>query len=547
MAWIRRVRTASGATAVQIAEYVRGRREIVAHVGSAHTDAELGLLMGQARALLADEGQDELDLGVEATPVKVGLVGPGVVENSLFADVDDEPAAQGRPVSAPRVVATSSRLLFDTLAGLYDDLGFDVLADAAFRDLVIARIVEPTSILDASRVLADLGKAAASEKTMRRTLARCVEGDYRDQIATACFARTLNTGDVSLVLYDVTTLYFEAEKEDGLRKVGFSKERRVDPQVVVGLLVDRRGFPLEIGCYEGNKAETQTIIPIVKQFQERHGLADMVVVADAGMLSATNLKEFDEAGLRFIVGSRVTKAPVDLASHFRWHGDAFTDAQLIDTITPKNRKVIENDSMLKKEPVWDPAQHPGSWRAVWAYSTKRAVRDNRTLTLQENRAKEVVAGEKTARTPRFVKNTNGTKSLDEESLARARRLVGLKGYVTNISADVMGASEVIGSYHELWRVEQSFRMSKTDLRARPMFVRTRDAIEAHLTIVFTALAVSREAQERTGLSIRNVVRQLRPLRSATVLANGAEQTLMPVIPAEQQALLDAIPERNLRH
>ena len=87
----------------------------------------------------------------------------------------------------------------------------------------------------------------------------------------------------------------------------------------------------------------------------------------------------------------------------------------------------------------------------------------------------------------------------------------------------------------------------TDLRARPMFVRTRDAIEAHLTIVFTALAVSREVQDRTGLSIRNVVRQLHPLRAATVLANGTEQTLMPVIPAEQQALLDAIADRNLRH
>ncbi len=190
---------------------------------------------------------------------------------------------------------------------------------------------------------------------------------------------------------------------------------------------------------------TQTIIPIVKQFQQRHGLADMVVVADAGMLSASNLSDFDEAGLRFVVGSRVTKAPVDLASHFRWHGDAFTNAQLIDTITPKNRKVIENDPMLKTEPVWDPAQHRGSWRAVWAYSTKRAVRDDKTLTLQENRAKEVVAGEKSARTPRFMKNTNGNKSLDEASLARARRLVGLKGYVTNIPADLMGAYEVIGS------------------------------------------------------------------------------------------------------
>lgn len=503
--------------------------------------------MAKARVLLADDAQDELDLGVEAVPVKSDLLDPVRAEDALFTAADDAPTALGRPVTMPQVVATSSRLLYEAIGGIYDDLGFDALSDAAFRDLVIARIVEPTSILDVGRVLADLGKVAASEKTMRRTLARCVDGDYRDQVATACFARALATGDVSLVLYDVTTLYFEAEKEDTLRKVGFSKERRVDPQVVVGLLVDRRGFPLEIGCYEGNKAETQTIIPIVKQLQARHGLADMVVVADAGMLSASNLSEFDEAGLRFIVGSRVTKAPVDLASHFRWHGNAFTNAQIIDTITPKSRKVIENDAMLKTEPLWEPEKHPASWRAVWAYSTKRAVRDNKSLTLQENRAKEVVAGEKSARTPRFVKNTHGSKSLDEASLARARNLVGLKGYVTNIPAGLMDASEVIGSYHDLWAVEQSFRMSKTDLRARPMFVRTRDAIEAHLTIVFAALAISREIQERTGLSIRNVVRQLRPLRSATVVANGAEQTLMPVIPAEQQALLDAIADQKLRH
>ncbi|MDQ0240154.1 transposase [Arthrobacter bambusae] len=98
-------------------------------------------------------------------------------------------------------------------------------------------------------------------------------------------------------------MYFEAEKEDELRKVGYSKERRVDPQVVVGLLVDRHGFPLEIGCFEGNTAETTTIVPIIQAFQERHGLADMVVVADAGMLSASNLKELDEAGLRALHGS----------------------------------------------------------------------------------------------------------------------------------------------------------------------------------------------------------------------------------------------------
>ena len=271
------------------------------------------------------------------------------------------------------------------------------------------------------------------------------------------------------------------------------------------------------------------------------------VVADAGMLSATNLKEIDNAGLRFIAGSRVTKTPIDLASHFRWHGDAFTDAQLIDTITPKNSRVIENDEKHKSEPVWDPEQHPGSWRAVWAYSTKRAVRDNRTLTMQENRAKEVVAGEKTARTPRFVKNTNGTKTLDEASLARARRLVGLKGYVTNLPVDLIGPGEVIASYHDLWRVEQSFRMSKTDLRARPMFARTRDAIEAHLTIVFTALAVSRAVQDRTGLSLRRVLRTLRPLRSATVEINGVITTIPPALGPDETAILNALEDPTARH
>jgi hypothetical protein len=537
--FIRRVRTASGATAVQIAEYAVGRQRIVRHVGSAHTEAELGVLLEQARGLLADPAQGMLDLGVEPTPRVARLV-PAAEEQGVLTTAAAAPAAAGRRDGPGRVAGTDSRVLFGALSSVFTALGFDALGDVVFRDLVIARVVEPTSLLDAGRVLGDLGQRPASYSTMKRTLGRAKTGKYRDRVATLCFARARTRGDISLVLYDVTTLYFEAEKEDDLRKVGYSKERRVDPQVVVGLLVDRDGFPLEIGCFEGNKAETATIIPIVKQFQSRHNLADMVVVADAGMLSAANLRELDEAGLRFIVGSRVTKAPADLASYFRWHGDAFTDGQLIDTITPRTGHKIENDPALRAEPVWNPAEHTGSWRAVWAYSTKRAVRDSKTLTLQENRAKAVVAGDKTARAPRFVKTGNGARSLDEASLARARRLVGLKGYVTNIDASLMPAAEVIASYHELWHVEQSFRMSKTDLRARPMFHHTKDAIEAHLTIVFTALAVAREAQARTGLAIGSIVRQLRPLRSATIAINGTTQTFAPVIPDQQQTILDAL-------
>src|SRR4029078_2353037 len=151
----------------------------------------------------------------------------------------------------------------------------------------------------------------------------------------------------------------------------------------------------------------------------------------------------------------------------------------------------------------------------------RSTRTTSTLTAQENRARDVISGAKSARTPRFVKNAGGTPALDEKALARARRLAGLKGYVTNIPVSVMPPAEVISRYHDLWHVEQSFRMSKTDLAARPLFARKRDAIEAHLTIVFTALAVARETQDRTGLAIRNATRQLRPLRSGSIAVNGA--------------------------
>ena len=292
-------------------------------------------------------------------------------------------------------------------------------------------------------------------------------------------------------------------------------------------------------------------MPIVKAFQQRHDITGMVVVADAGMLSATNLRELDDAGLRFIVGSRITKAPNDLASHFHWHGTVFTDGQIIDTITPRDQRGASaakaSNLKVKAEPVWNRETHTKSWRAVWAYSAKRAVRDNKTLNLQEAKARAVIAGDKAARTPRFVTTRNGAQELDTASLQRARRLVGLKGYVSNIDARLMPAAEVIASYHDLWRVEQSFRMSKSDLAARPIFARTRDAIEAHLTIVFTALALSREVQTRTGLSLRRFLRTLKPLRSATIDINGVIATFQSARDPESEAILDALQASGSRH
>lgn len=513
MVFIRRSAGRAGATKVQLAERRAGRNVIVEHIGTAHDDAELAVLMKAAQERL-HPGQDTLDLGL--------------------ADVLGAPAQAAGVITSKR-----SALLWEVLTSAYARLGFEVLGDEAFKQLVLARLVEPTSKADSLRVLDEIGVPHASLRTMFRALGRAQERDYRGQVATACFAHAAAHGDLTLVLYDVTTLYFEAEHEDDLRKVGYSKERRVDPQIVVGLLVDRGGFPLEITCWEGNKAETATILPTVRAFQKRHGVADLVVVADAGMLSAANLKALDQAGLGFIVGSRQSKAPADLESHFRWHGDAFTDGQLIDTLTPRHaRAASENDPRQRSEPVWDPQRHPKSWRAVWAYSAKRAARDGRTLTAQENRAKAVVAGEKAARTPRFVKTHAGTTVLDEAALARARRLAGLKGYVTNIPGPVMPATEVIGSYHDLWQVEASFRMSKSDLRARPIFHHDHDAIEAHLTVVVTALAVGRHLQAATGLSIKKIVRTLRPLQEITVTLAGHEHLAADPITPPAQHILD---------
>src|SRR6476620_2642499 len=344
-----------------------GRRDVVVeHVGSAYTDAELGVLLERARRIATGD-QDVLDFEVSARTQRVADVADwrrGTL--TLSAGVP-----KGAPVAPGRTAATSSRLLYDVIGGIYDWVGFDVVDDAVFRDLVIARIVEPTSKADAARVLADLGVEPVSYKTIQRHLAKVNTGKYWDAIAAKCFIHAADRGGLSLLLYDVTTLYFEAENEDELRKVGYSKERRIDPQIV-GLLVDRTGFPLEVGCYEGNTAETTTLVPIITAFAARHELGDtpMVIAADAGMLSASNLSALDEAELGLIVGSRSVKAPIDLASHFHWNGDVFTDGQIIDTVTPRHAKHVVNDPAHRAEPSWNPDEHPQAWRAIWVYSAK---------------------------------------------------------------------------------------------------------------------------------------------------------------------------------
>jgi hypothetical protein len=204
----------------------------------------------------------------------------------------------------------------------YDVLGFARAAggDEVFRQLVLGRIIEPTSKADSLRVLAEVGVDAVSYPTLNRHLPGYATEHFRRKLAAAC-ARHAQLGPASLVLYDVSTLYFETDAGDGFREPGFSKERRLEPQITIGLLTDAAEFPLRVEAFEGNAAETTTMLPTITAFMAAHQLADVTIVADAGMISAANQRAIEAAGLSFILGMKVPDIPYVLAEWRREHPD----------------------------------------------------------------------------------------------------------------------------------------------------------------------------------------------------------------------------------
>lgn len=427
-------------------------------------------------------------------------------------------------------VGSRPQLLWDVLNTVYERIGFDAIDSPVFRQLVLARVISPESKTATLETLREMEvTSVVSQRTMWRALGASKDLGWRDE-ACAAYQFAAGDGALSIVLYDVTTLYFETDEEDETRKVGFSKERRVDPQILVGLLVDKHGFPLEIHSFSGNTAETHTIIPVLDAFRARHGVEDMLVVADAGMLSYANLTALEEAGYQYIVGTRNSKAPYDLAEVFEG-GNHFADGQVFETTTQMKKNVASSTR-----------------RAVWQYRLAREHRDRRSQTKQLERAEDIAVGRKSQRRARFLTGS-GPKSLavDYEAARKAEFYFGLKGYVTSAHPNVMTGAEVIAAYHSLFEVEASFRMSKTDLRARPIFHHTRDSIDAHLTIVFAALAVSRYLQRATGLSLRRILRTLQPLREATININDQLINVPAALTDPAQEILTAIGHKQSPH
>jgi transposase len=323
----------------------------------------------------------------------------------------------------------------------------------------------------------------------------------------------LRHADLSLVLYDVTTLYFETHKEDEeLRARGFSKDNKPQqPQIVIGLLVNQTGYPLGYEVFPGRTFEGHTMLPILDAFVKQHRIKTPVVVADAAMLSRKNIKELEEAGYAYIVGARL----------------ANLSQEIIETIAqtcPQEEGACARFSTSDRGDL------------IVSFSSKRYRKHKRDMDHQWNRAEALIArGENGGRT-KFVKKDGGIYTLNHNLKRKAELLLGYKGYHTSIPRESLADTDVITRYHDLWNVEASFRMTKSDLRARPVFVRIDDAIRSHILICFVALMLGKHIELATGYSVRATRDLIRSITDAHLVNTATQEqfTIRTTIPNETQ-------------
>lgn len=364
-------------------------------------------------------------------------------------------------------------LIFGTV---FDRIGLDQIADELFRHLVIARLSFPTSKLKTVDYLYRYNGLKLSVNTLYSFLDR-LHSRYKEHIEEIVYEHTKKKlGSVSVVFYDMTTLYFEAEAEDDLRKIGFSKDGKFQhPQIMLGLLVGQSGLPIGYDIYEGNTFEGHTLLPALRGIEKKYGFSKPIVVADAAMLSTANLKNLASQQYRFIIGGRIKNQSTLLKRQ----------------IIKKAEQMGDGDSLVIK-------REDGT-RLIVTYSTKRAAKD------AANRKKGLVRLAKRVKSGRLSKqniNNRGynkflniegeaTISIDESKIEADQKWDGLKGYLTNTR---LGAKNITEHYSHLWQIEKAFRISKTDLRIRPIYHYRRRRIEAHMCVAFAAYAIYKELE-----------------------------------------------------
>lgn len=455
---IRTVKTASGAQAVQIIRYENNKRIVVRHIGSAHTDDELTVLRREAELI-----REQL-----------------IPQLSLFPLVE----------SQPRVVHMD-HLQLQSVTHCFAHQALKQCAEQCelhflhplYQDIALMRVIEPASKLRTITLLQRYFNVTYAERTVYRLLPKLIlqkEDIEKAAYKTAC---THFGESFALVLYDVTTLYFEShEPDDALRARGFSKDdKSKQPQIVIGLLVTPQGFPLMHEVYKGNTFEGHTMLDVIKKFQRLHTNTKPIIIADAAMLSRDNMQYLETEGYRYIVGARLANTP-----------------QLFIEIISSTLAKQDNSLIRLNYP-----NRP--FDVVCAYSSQREKKDRRQFEKQIAKASELIKQKEAGKRAKFVKKSPDGKPifiLDEELKQKTEKLLGIKGYCTNIPESEISNEQVVSYYHDLWRIEQAFRISKTDLKTRPIFHHAHDAIQAHVLLCFMALMMGKFIEIKTGLSMQ---------------------------------------------
>lgn len=450
--FVRKNKNRSGSVSVQIVTKIKRKYRLVKTVGTSALPDEIERLVALAQRTIAmPEGQERL----------FAMEGADTHVVRTFVD----------GLTNANVHMLGPELIF---GALFDRMGFAaVLPDSLFRHLVIARIAYPGSKLKTTDYLRRYRGISIGVDTIYRFL-DTLQSTYKDKVERAAYEYTKakQGGVISVVFYDMTTLYFEAQDEDDLRKVGFSKDGKFQcPQIMLGLLIGAGGYPIGYDLFEGNTFEGHTLLPALLRIQTKYDFGKPTVVADAGLLSKDNIKKLKEGGYTFIIGARIKNETDAMKRRILEKSAALTDG---DTVT-----LDKSDDT----------------RLVVSFSEKRKRKDAyiREKGLKRLRAK-VASGKLTKA---HINDRGYNKFLamkgevsvliDEAMITEDARWDGLKGYVTNTT---LAPKEVIAAYGNLWRIEKAFRMSKSDLRVRPIFHRIRRRIEAHLCIAFVAYAIA---------------------------------------------------------
>lgn len=463
---IRVVKTGSKASAVQVVRYQNNKRIILQHIGSAHTDEALNELITIAEEWIKD------------------------VSNQLSIFPDEHPNNLLH-LNYCTFVGVRYHFFYNLIHAIQDKIGLDELP-VLLNDLVTIRIFEPASKLRSLELMEQFFGIKHSRKTYYKIAPKCIELKESVEHKVIAFAKQNYAFQFDIVFYDVTTLYFEAFEEDELRRNGFSKDNKSQqPQILIALLVSKEGFPIAYEVFSGNTFEGHTIVPVINQFIEANKVKEFTVVADAAMISTENVKQLIQNNINYIVGARLGNTSSTLLEHI-------------------DKKISREDGKCIRIKT-------DNGYLICSYSSVRYRKDLYEMNKQIEKARQVVAKPSKGKKLKFTKTTNHQLQINEELVEKTKKLLGIKGYYTNLEESVADNAMIIERYHELYKIEQAFRISKNDLQTRPIFHFKEQPIKLHILICFMALVISKHVELKAGISLRKFLDESKKIADGQIL------------------------------